>query len=86
MSTKNNSSRNSEIDFYLDAEIYDILAAHKRFKLHPEGLPRITRNCMIIGPLGIGKTIVLKELCYKYKNDNNIFPVYIYIVKCSFMW
>lgn len=75
-STNNTGPRRNE-DVWLAAENYHLSEVHQRFRLHPEGLPRITRNCLLIGQLGVGKTMVLKKLCYDFRDAPNKFPIYI---------
>ncbi len=65
------------MEFYLNAELYHLSDAHERFELHPEGVPRIARNCLLLGQQGVGKSIVLKELCYRHRESDNILPLYI---------
>ncbi len=62
---------------HLLAEHYNITEAHKLFEMHPEGLPQIARNCLLVGEPGVGKTMVLKELCYQFQKRKDIRPIYI---------
>jgi hypothetical protein len=73
----NKTQYKRNIGFWLNGEQYSLSDAHERFQPHPEGVPRIMRNCLILGRLGVGKSILLKELCYMHRDSSELFPLYI---------
>lgn len=63
-----------EADQYRIREVPDI------FIPHPEGLPSTLRNCLVVGSAGVGKTMVLKKLCYDLsQSSGKLLPIYIKI-------
>jgi hypothetical protein len=71
--------KNIKKKFWLEAEHYSLEEAANIYHPHPEGLPGISRNCLLLGYPGVGKTLVLKKLCYDLRNTENILPLYIQI-------
>jgi hypothetical protein len=60
----------------LEAERYQFSEALQVYVRHPEGLPPIDQNRVVIGYPGIGKTLALKVLWQTYSSDPSIVPVY----------
>src|SRR4051812_12821450 len=64
-------------DIKLDASQYDYEEAASLYVQHPEGVPTPDRNSMVVGPLGSGKTIMLKTLCANWSSLQSVYPVYV---------
>ncbi len=61
----------------LDADRYSTDVAASRYVKHPGGIPQPTEHCLILGPRGAGKTIMLKALYTEWRAVPGLLPVYI---------
>jgi len=61
----------------LDADRYTTDVAANRYVKHPGGVPQPTEHCLILGPRGAGKTIMLKALYTEWRAVPGLLPVYI---------
>jgi hypothetical protein len=64
-------------DIRPDASLYSPEAAASLYVDHPEGLPTLDRNSLIVGPIGSGKTIMLKALYAKWSIRAELTPIYV---------
>ncbi|HEX7320638.1 MAG TPA: hypothetical protein VF399_09845 [bacterium] len=64
-------------DVRADASLYSHEDAASLYVQHPEGLPHLERNTLIVGPLGSGKTIMLKTLFTNLSSKPNVIPVFV---------
>jgi len=71
--------KSSRRQIWLEAEHYHIAEVPEIYHPHPEGLPTVGRNCLLVGYPGVGKTMVLKKLCYDLSRDPRILPIYVQI-------
>ncbi|HXQ37431.1 MAG TPA: ATP-binding protein [Anaerolineales bacterium] len=74
-----NTQGTSRRKLWLEAEHYHISEIADIYRPHPEGLPSIVRNCLVIGYPGVGKTMILKKLCFDLNQNGNLLPIYIQI-------
>ena len=79
MGSAEQSHNGSSSQIWLDAERYRLSEVNDRFIAHPEGLPALARNCIVVGHRGIGKTMVLKKLCFDLRTRTDVKPIYINI-------
>lgn len=77
MSRNYSASRRPRI--WLEAEHYHISDVPRVYKPHPEGLPTIARNSLVVGYPGAGKTMILKKLCADLATDPTVWPIYVQI-------
>jgi hypothetical protein len=75
--TKDERTPFSLSDIRPDASLYSPEAAALLYVDHPEGLPTLDRNSLIVGPIGSGKTIMLKSLYAKWSSRTELAPVYV---------
>ena len=68
-------------DIKPDASLYTINEATALYVNHPEGLPNVDRNHLIIGPIGSGKTIMLKSLLSNWQESDKYKPIYFDALK-----
>jgi hypothetical protein len=61
----------------VDADRYSTEVAASRYVKHPCGVPQPTEHCLILGPRGSGKTIMLKALFTDWRLRHELLPVYI---------
>lgn len=61
----------------LDADRYSTDVAARRYVKHPGGIPQPTEHCLILGPRGAGKTIMLKALYTEWRAVPGLLPIYI---------
>jgi hypothetical protein len=66
---------------WLQAEQYRSLEdVSERYQPHPEGMPSVRQNCLLVGYPGVGKTMVLRKLCHQLMDkQDDILPLYIKI-------
>jgi len=60
-----------------DAEKFDFSAAARLYLQQPEGEPPISRNAIVVGPRGVGKTMLLKTLYWRHRDSATVVPVYL---------
>lgn len=61
------------------ADDYELQEADRIYRPHPEGFPDVRQNCLLIGYPGVGKTLLLKTLCYRLRSDQTLLPLYLRI-------
>lgn len=70
--------RATDLQLQLDASNYSDKDAAALYVEHPEGLPTTDGNSLIVGPLGSGKTIMLKALSAQLGGSSSAFlPIYV---------
>lgn len=60
-----------------DAEKYGFDRVEKLFIRPPEGIPLISKNLLIVGQRGVGKTMLLKYLYLGNRGSREVLPVYL---------
>jgi hypothetical protein len=68
-------------DIRADASLYTHEDAASLYVAHPEGLPGLERNSLIVGPIGSGKTIMLKALYAEWSNSKTLRPIYVDVLR-----
>lgn len=68
-------------DIRADASLYSHEDAASLYVAHPEGLPGLERNSLIVGPIGSGKTIMLKALYSEWLNSKSLRPIYVDVLR-----
>ncbi len=64
-------------DLRLDASQYSPEIATNLYVDHPEGLPSPVGNSLVVGPMGSGKTMMLRALQTKWAEGGRLEPVYV---------
>ena len=66
-----------EPPLYLEAEQYSLDEAAARYRPHPDALPRLSSNTLLIGYPGAGKSQSLMRRCWELKHDSGTLPLYL---------
>ena len=75
------ASHPSLTDIRPDAIHYTPAIAESLYVTHPSGLPTPDRNSLVVGPLGSGKTIMLKALLAKWTQLSQLRPIYVDLLR-----
>jgi hypothetical protein len=67
--------------FIEDAEKYDYDRVVELYVEPPEGQPLLTKNAVVVGQRGVGKTMLLKKLYSELGKTGQFWPVYVELEK-----
>jgi hypothetical protein len=64
-------------DLLTEADGYSHETAASLYVGHKEGFPSLEKNCLLVGPIGSGKTIMLKAIYSELTNSSQLQPVFV---------
>jgi hypothetical protein len=64
-------------NLYLQAEQYTLGEASRRYRPHPDGLPPLAGNILLLGYPGAGKTLTMLKMCHDLRSRSDVLPLYL---------